>query len=132
MLNEGGCVALPTDTVYGLVTLLKFSPKLFFVKKRLPTKPVALFISNPSLIKKYAEQTVNDDLLNKLLPGRTTLLFRRIPSMTDNFLFNTDLIGFRIPDDQFVQELSQQFEEPLAQTSANLSGEPSAIRPEVS
>lgn len=131
VLEAGGCAALPADTVYGLVTLLKFSPKLFFVKKRLPTKPVGLFVHSPDVIKRYAEQTVSDDLLNRLLPGKVTLLFRRIPHMTDDFHFNTDLIGFRIPDDKFIQQLCKQFDEPLAQTSANLSGEPSAIRPEV-
>jgi tRNA A37 threonylcarbamoyladenosine synthetase subunit TsaC/SUA5/YrdC len=93
VLLEGGCVALPSDTVYGLVTLLKFSPKLFFAKKRPPTKPVALFIHSPEVIKRYAEQTVDDQLLRKLLPGKVTLLFRRIPGITDSFNFNTNLVG---------------------------------------
>jgi tRNA threonylcarbamoyl adenosine modification protein (Sua5/YciO/YrdC/YwlC family) len=131
VLESGGVVALPSDTVYGIVTLLKFSPKLFYVKKRLPTKPVGLFISSPDVIKRYAELTINESLLNKLLPGRVTLLFKRIPNMTDNLHLNNDLVGFRIPDNEFIQKLCQQFDEPLAQTSANLSGEPSAIKPTV-
>lgn len=128
-MESGGCVALPTDTVYGLVTLLKFSHKLFLAKKRLLTKPVALFVHSPEMIKRYAEQTVSDQFLTRLLPGKVTLLFKRLPTVPDDF--KTDLIGFRIPDDEFIQKLCQRFDEPLAQTSANLSGEPSAIRPEV-
>ncbi|KAI6182809.1 YrdC-like domain-containing protein [Aphelenchoides bicaudatus] len=130
ILTEGGVVAVPTDTVYGIISLHKFTSKLFVAKKRSPTKPIALFVKSPDVIKRYAEQTIDDKLLRKLLPGKVTLLFRRDANIEDNINFNTDLIAFRIPDDEFIQQLCSKFEEPIAQTSANLSGEPSAIKPE--
>ncbi|KAI6203301.1 YrdC domain-containing protein, mitochondrial [Aphelenchoides besseyi] len=128
VLAKGGCVAVPTDTVYGLVTSSRFLHKLYDVKKRDHTKPVGLFVHSPSVIRHYADISVNDELLNKLLPGKVTLLFRRLAiEVTDN---RTELIGFRIPDDEFVRQLCCRCDEPLAQTSANISGRPSAISPE--
>ncbi|KAI6241342.1 YrdC-like domain-containing protein [Aphelenchoides fujianensis] len=81
VLNAGGCVALPTDTLYGLVTLLRFSARLFEVKQRDEGKPVGFFVHSPAVIRKFAVQTVEDGLLDRLLPGRVTLLFRRLDSV---------------------------------------------------
>jgi tRNA A37 threonylcarbamoyladenosine synthetase subunit TsaC/SUA5/YrdC len=62
--------------------------------------------------------------LNRLLPGAVTLLFNRKSSLPIDFNQQSQLIGVRVPDCQFIRELCRRVGEPLAQTSANISGNP--------
>ncbi|CAD5206894.1 unnamed protein product [Bursaphelenchus okinawaensis] len=130
VLSRGGVVALPTDTVYGLITLYSHSQQLLDVKKRDPKKPIGLFFANPELIFDYTYPTVDKELLYKLLPGRVTLLLQRLPSFPSHFIYENDLLGVRVPDNAFIREVCTEFDEPIAQTSANTSGNASSTQPE--
>ncbi|CAI4229634.1 unnamed protein product [Auanema sp. JU1783] len=122
VLRRGGIIALPTDTIYGVSTLLQHSEKLFDLKKRSHEKPLGLFLSSADEISKWAQQTISPELARKLLPGPVTLLFKRKESLPRFFNPNSDNVGIRVPCDEFVSALCHLLNEPLAQTSANLSG----------
>ncbi|CAD5210128.1 unnamed protein product [Bursaphelenchus xylophilus] len=130
VLSHGGVVALPTDTVYGLVSLYSHSQQLLDIKKRDANKPLGLFFANPDLIFQYTYPTVGKDLLCRLLPGRVTLLLKRLPSFPSHFVYENNLLGVRVPDSLFIQKLCARFDEPIAQTSANSSGKPSSVQPD--
>lgn len=51
-LDKGRVVAVPTDTLYGLITLLKYSNKIYEIKKRPIDKPLGLFVSDFKYISK--------------------------------------------------------------------------------
>lgn len=131
VLSQGGVVALPSDTVYGLVTLARFADKLFRVKRRPLTKPVGFFFADSVAVRRFAA-SADPALLEKLLPGKVTLVLRRSDAFPPQFEVDADSFGMRVPDDQFIQRLCAQFDEPLAQTSANLSGKESCLTAEVS
>jgi tRNA A37 threonylcarbamoyladenosine synthetase subunit TsaC/SUA5/YrdC len=66
--------------------------------------------------------TVSDETLGSLLPGPVTLIFTRTQHLPADLNPDTNLIGIRIPDHDFSRALCRQLGEPIAQTSANLSG----------
>lgn len=124
-LAEGKVVAVPTDTLYGIITLVNHSQKLYALKSRNNDKPLGVFINKPEHIAKYAIKTVPDKLLNAIFPGPVTLLFRRSANVPQDFNPGVETIGFRIPQNKFVRDICQNFDGQLiSQTSANISGSP--------
>ncbi|KHN76202.1 YrdC domain-containing protein, mitochondrial [Toxocara canis] len=123
VLESGGVVALPTDTIYGLSTTLSNADKLFKLKARSRLKPFALFLSDISEISKWAVVTVDKRTIARLLPGPVTLVFNRSTLLPADFNKEHRTIGIRIPDHDFVRAVSRQLGAvPIVQTSANLSG----------
>uniref|UniRef100_A0A7E4W4V7 Threonylcarbamoyl-AMP synthase n=1 Tax=Panagrellus redivivus TaxID=6233 RepID=A0A7E4W4V7_PANRE len=126
VLRSGGLVALPTDTIYGVSSLLNNTESIYRLKHRPHEKPLGLFVANVDLIHRFGKVgTVPEPLLDALLPGPVTLLFDRSDSLPVDFNPGASKVGFRVPDAVFVQRLAEQFpEQPIAQTSANMSGDP--------
>ena len=66
-------------------------------------------------------------LLHDLLPGAVTLVFRRKPELNPNFNPYTELVGIRIPNYPFVQQIATEAGSPIALTSANVSAGKSTL-----
>ncbi len=64
---------------------------------------------------------MSQEILQDLLPGPVTLVFERTDQLNPGLNPTTRLVGIRIPDHYFVQQLSLRCKEPLALTSANVS-----------
>ena len=71
--------------------------------------------------------TLPKDLLEKLFPGQLTAVFTRKKILNPHLNPDTALIGIRIPDHHFVQELVRCCQFPIALTSANKSGQKSTL-----
>lgn len=129
-LLEGGIVALPTETVYGLAvdaTNLAAVARLFALKGRSEAKPVTVFIDSQRLLASLVLNLTADvkRLLEAFWPGPLTVVFeRRGPEFAHLAQDNT--IGVRLPDHSIPLALMQELERPIACTSANPSGEPPA------
>lgn len=125
VLRNGGLVAFPTDTVYGLGALptsAEFIERLYTVKGRESTQAIAILISSPTELE---EVTVDPSktalkLAKKFWPGPLTLIVPRHPDLPD-VLSPNPTIGVRIPDHEFALELLRSVG-PLGVTSANISG----------
>lgn len=52
VLKDGGVIALPTDTLYGLVATVRNVHKIYNIKQRNFSKPCGLFISDVGQVKK--------------------------------------------------------------------------------
>lgn len=125
VLKEGGIVAYPTDTVYGLavdVNCRHAVRNLFLLKKRSFNKPVAVAVGGFKQIEQFCRLSQTDQqILRKLLPGPYTFLLRS--QKTDLDLINSGgLIGIRFPDSKHTKALIAQFGRPITATSANLGG----------
>jgi tRNA threonylcarbamoyl adenosine modification protein (Sua5/YciO/YrdC/YwlC family) len=132
LLTQGHVIAVPTDTVYGLaasandpVAMLR----LYEIKGRECTKPVAICVSNIDNLKYYSKADhLSDDLLGQLLPGPVTLVLFKSEFLNNPYLNpGVEKIGIRIPDFDFIRNVSKQFNFPIALTSANSSGAPSTL-----
>jgi tRNA threonylcarbamoyl adenosine modification protein (Sua5/YciO/YrdC/YwlC family) len=127
ILQKGGVVALPTDTVYGLAvdgTNRDAVERLFGVKQR-QDKPFTFFIPRRE-IKKYAV-VVKRRIIDFFVPGPLTVVMRKRAGVALPFI--EDKVGVRIPQHDFVLRLLNAFGNPLAVTSANISGAPTLTSP---
>lgn len=133
LLKRGGVIAVPTDTVYGLVAdALRESAvkKIFRIKTRSYQKALPVFVRDIAMVKQYAMVDAKvAKLLEELWPGKTTVVLRKKDAMPDVVTGGMKTGGFRIPDDPFIQALTAAYPHPLAETSANLSGSEPAQSP---
>ncbi len=130
VLRNGGLVAFPTDTVYGLGAW-PFAPemleRLFVVKGRNHTKAIAVLIGQASDLDQVSwEPNETAIRLSKSLwPGPITLIVPRHPDLPGT-ISPSSTIGVRIPNHPVALKLLQ-LTGPLAVTSANLSGEANTL-----
>ncbi len=125
VLNQGGLVAFPTDTVYGLAASLFDTDAInliFQVKERDQSKAIAVLMSSPEDITRVAVDPSHAavKLAEQFWPGPLTLIFAKHPDIPD-ILSPLPTIGVRIPDHPDALAL-MDVTGPLAVTSANLSG----------
>ena len=116
-LKEGKVLILPTDTVYGFVALDKKAVKrIYGIKKRDKAKPLPFFVSDTKMAQNYAHINKNElQFLKQNWPGAITAVFKAKKGGT---------IALRQPDSKLLLAILREVKQPLAQTSANISGEP--------
>ena len=122
-LKKKRVVIFPTDTLYAIgadATDEKAVKRVFNIKSRKKDQPIAVMVSDLSMLTKYA---VMDDKERKiaaeLFPGPFTLLLK--PEGLAKGLSSTGRVGFRMSPG-FPAEMIKQFGAPVTCTSANLSG----------
>lgn len=134
-LRAGKIIAFATDTVYGLaVDASNFEAveSLYKIKNRDEKKPIAIFVKDLAAAKKiFLFDETSDKLAAKFLPGSLTLVLEKkstiVPELASNLNQNNNkFLGFRIIDNDFIQNLLQKFNGILAVTSANKSTEKAA------
>lgn len=129
VLNNGGLVAFPTDTVYGVAASIhndESIERLYFVKGRMSTKAIAVLISRTSELSIVAQNFSNTAVVfaDEFWPGPLTIVLEKHPDIPE-VISPLPTIGVRIPDHPVALSLLEAAG-PLAVTSANLSGQPSA------
>ena len=131
ILKEGGVIAFPTDTVYGLGGDA-FNPKaverIYEVKKRPRHLPLPLLIADIPQLTAVAEpiSRIAWFLARHFWPGGLTLVLPKAPSLPD-YLAKGHSIAVRVPNHPICLALVQRLENPITGTSANLSGKPSTL-----
>lgn len=132
VIREGGVVAFPTETYYGL-GVDPFNEeavrRLFALKQRPSAKPLlTLVASRDQLTLLTTEVPALYEPLMALWPGPLTLVFKARSSLSDLLTGNTGTIGARISSHPLARELVRAVGHPITATSANISGRPAAIR----
>ena len=134
ILNRGGVVAFPTDTVYGLAVrydLKEAILKMKEAKQRPETKPFPMMVSSKAQIERVAVTDARSQkLIDHWMPGALTLVFKKRPEVDELVTNGFPTIGIRMPDDEFVLEIINRVGVPLLVPSANLSGQPSCTTSE--
>lgn len=127
ILREGGLVAFPTETVFGIGCRFdsrEAFDRLVSVKRRPATKPFTMMLSDSSLISEYAYVTPRQQkLIDEFMPGEVTFIFKRKKSIPDFVTLGGDTIGIRVPAHRGLLNLLSQVGVPLLVPSANRSGE---------
>jgi L-threonylcarbamoyladenylate synthase len=135
VIKEGGLVAFPTETVYGVGANAlneEAVKKLFEIKKRPPDKPLSLLIGRKEDLGQYVEELpeVARALIEVFWPGPLTVVLKAsslIPGIMKN---ENNTVGIRLPDCRVAREIVRVSGVPLACPSANLSGSASPTRAE--
>lgn len=133
ILRDGGLVAFPTETVYGLgadALNPEAVGKVYVAKGRPSDNPMIVHISQKDDMKKLTDGVTPDveKLMEAFWPGPLTMVVPAkeiIPRVTTGGL---STVGVRMPEDPVARALITEAGVPVAAPSANLSGKPSPTR----
>ncbi len=131
VLRDGGLVALPTETVYG-VAADAFSVaavrRLRAAKGRAETKPLPVMLAGAEGMRVFARRIPPEafTLADVFWPGPLTLVLFRSDRVSEAIHSGTETVGLRVPDHAVAQGILGAAGCPLVLTSANLSGEEDA------
>ncbi len=130
LILQGGVVAFPTETFYGLgadagdVVALQ---KVFQIKGREENKPLLLLVAGRTwvqdLVKKISPAA--EALIERFWPGPLTLVFEASAHLPPILTANTGKVGLRVSSHPVTQALVQAVGRAITGTSANLSGQAS-------
>jgi L-threonylcarbamoyladenylate synthase len=131
ILREGGLVALPTETVYGLgANALDPAAvaRIFEAKQRPSWDPIIVHIAGPTAHNPMLQKLVVDvpehaqRLIEAFWPGPMTLLLARTPAVPDIVTAGRALVGVRMPAHSVAFEVIRRAGVPIAAPSANVFG----------
>jgi L-threonylcarbamoyladenylate synthase len=131
ILKQGGVIAFPTDTVYGLgadAFNLKAVERIYQLKKRPTHLPLPLLIGDVEQLAVLAVKPLPEIALflaRRFWPGGLTLVVPKAANLP-GYLGNTN-IAVRVPAHPICLALIQAINNPMIGTSANISGKPSVV-----
>jgi L-threonylcarbamoyladenylate synthase len=135
VLREGGIVAYPTDTLYGLAAnpgSAAAMAQLYRIKGRPVDLAVPLIASGIEQIEAAGGVLgpVTRRLAASLWPGPLTLVLPAWAGLDPGVHAGRGTVAVRVPDHPIARLLAHLFGRPITATSANISGEPATMDPE--
>jgi tRNA threonylcarbamoyl adenosine modification protein (Sua5/YciO/YrdC/YwlC family) len=126
-LKQGGVIAYPTDTIYGIgcdIFNRKGVKKIYQIKQRDPRKPFSFICADLSEVANYAQvSNAAFKIMKRHLPGPYTFVLEASRVVPDLLTTKQKTVGIRIPNNQIALQIVRELGHPLVTTSANLSGE---------
>jgi len=131
ILNNGGIILYPTDTIWGLgcdATNKEAVEKIYKIKQRSDQKSMLVLLDNANKIPSYINEMpeIAWDLI-ELSEKPITIIYSGAKNLAPNLIAQDGSIGIRISNDPFNQQLIKKFRKPIVSTSANISGVVSPI-----
>ena len=130
-LQQGGVIAFPTDTVYGIGASLEHPAalrRIYDLKGRSPDKPLPILIARLEILDKLSpdvdERLV--DLAEQFWPGALTIVLPAADHLPAEVKAPDNTIGVRLPNHSIPLSIAERAGGAIATTSANLSGHDSA------
>ena len=132
ILREGGLVAIPTETVYGLgANGLDEAAvaKIFIAKGRPQDNPLILHVADAIEMERFAHDIPAEAYLlaEKFWPGPLTLILPAKDIVPRSTTGGLTTVGIRCPDNETTREIIRLAGVPVAAPSANTSGKPSTV-----
>ncbi|MDD5824140.1 MAG: L-threonylcarbamoyladenylate synthase [Firmicutes bacterium] len=130
IIKEGGLVAFPTETVYGLGAdaLNAEAVKLVYAAKGRPSdNPMIVHIADIEGLDELA-QNISDyarALMEAFWPGPITFVLPKKALVPDTTTGGLDTVAVRMPSNETARKLIRAAKRPIAAPSANISGRPS-------
>lgn len=126
-LQQGGVIAYPTDTTYGIgcdIFNRKGVRTIYQIKQRDARKPFSFICADLADITRYAHvSNFAFKIMKRHLPGPFTFVLEASRIVPDNLVTRQKTVGVRIPGDAVALAIVRELGHPLVTTSANLSGE---------
>ncbi len=132
ILKDGGIVAYPTDTVYGLgadIFNTGAVAKIYEVKRRSRSSPLPVLIGDTEQVKLVASSVSQyaRHLMQHFWPGGLTLVLPKAASIPDIVTAGNDKVAVRLPDHIVPLTIIGGLGKPIIGTSANVSNKPSPL-----
>jgi L-threonylcarbamoyladenylate synthase len=130
-LRTGGVIGFPTDTAYGLGAD-PFNEaavrRIFEIKGRPENKPILLLVNSMAMAERVSVFSTTARMLGeRFWPGPLTLILPARECLPDTVTAGSGTIGVRWGKAPFAERLISALGTPLTATSANLSGQASAV-----
>ena len=130
ILQSGGLVAFPTETVYGLGANgldAEACAKIYEAKGRPSDNPLILHGCDRARVDTIAAEVppMAERLLAAFCPGPITLILKRKDIVPDRITGGLDTVGIRMPEHMVARAMIRAAGVPVAAPSANISGRPS-------
>ncbi len=128
VLEEGGMILYPTDTVWGIgcdATREDAVEKIYSLKKRSESKSMLCLVANDAMLERYVESV--PDLAYDIIDMSerpVTIIYDNPKGVASNLVSNDNTLAIRVARDRFCRSLIQKFKRPIVSTSANIAGEP--------
>jgi len=132
ILKRGGVVAFPTDTVYGLgagIGIDSAVERVYRIKGRPSSRALPLILADLYQFEKVAREVTPTArlLADNFWPGPLTLVLLKSDSVSDIITGGSETVAVRIPAHPIPVALARGVGTAVVGTSANLSGQPSAL-----
>lgn len=129
VLDEGGLILYPTDTVWGVgcdATNEAAVKKVYALKNRDNSKALICLVANDAMLERHVENVpeLAYDIMD-LSTKPTTIIYDRPKGVALNLIASDNTLAIRMASDKFCQYLINKFRKPIVSTSANVSGESS-------
>ncbi|HZL09969.1 MAG TPA: L-threonylcarbamoyladenylate synthase [Prolixibacteraceae bacterium] len=129
VLQSGGVILYPTDTIWGLgcdAANEEAVKRIYSIKNRVDSKSMLILMENVGLLDRYVDEVpeIAFDLI-EVTDKPLTIIFDGAKNMAKNLIADDGSIGIRITTEAFSSELIRRFKRPIVSTSANISGKPS-------
>ncbi|MBQ9599544.1 MAG: threonylcarbamoyl-AMP synthase [Clostridia bacterium] len=130
IIADGGLVAFPTETVYGLGASAfdtGAAKKIYAAKGRPSDNPLIVHIADKLQLSDIAAEITDEAkiVIDKFMPGPITVILKKKPSVPDTVTAGLQTVAIRFPSNETAQRLIKAAGVPIAAPSANLSGKPS-------
>lgn len=126
ILENGGLILYPTDTVWGIgcdATNELAVKKVLQLKKRDDSKGLLCLVANDAMLEKHVEAVpeLAYDIMD-LSTKPTTIIYDKPKGVAKNLIASDNTLAIRVASDKFCQYLISKFKKPIVSTSANISG----------
>lgn len=130
IIRQGGLVAFPTETVYGLGASAldeQAAAKVYAAKGRPSDNPLIVHVCNREMVKPLVKAIpkVAEKLMDAFWPGPLTLIFEKSDIVPKGTTGGLNTVAIRYPNHPIANRLIEAAGVPIAAPSANLSGKPS-------
>ncbi|MCD6597477.1 MAG: threonylcarbamoyl-AMP synthase [Bacteroidales bacterium] len=128
VLQEGGLILYPTDTIWGIgcdATSQEAVQKIYKLKQREDSKTMLVLVNSMQMLKEYIRETPSmaPELIS-LSKKPLTIIYPDAINLAPNLINHDGTIGIRICNTPFCQKLISIFGKPLVSTSANITEHP--------
>jgi len=129
VLQKGGLILYPTDTIWGIgcdATNSEAVKKVYQLKQREDSKSMLVLLDTEAKLNSYMDQV--PDMAWDLVDFATkplTIIYPNAKNLAPNLISDDKTIGIRITKEEFSNKLCQRFKKPIVSTSANITGLPS-------
>ena len=131
VMRKGGVILYPTDTVWGIgcdATNADAVSRVYEIKRREDSKALICLVDSDARLSHYVRDVadVTWDLI-EMTEKPLTVIFDKAVGLAPNLLAEDGSVGMRITREEFSKQLCFRFQKPIVSTSANISGEPTAM-----
>jgi L-threonylcarbamoyladenylate synthase len=128
VLQKGGVILYPTDTIWGIgcdACNEEAVNRVLEIKNRAASKGMLVLMENAALIDRYVAEVpeIAYDLIEVAVKP-LTIVFEGARGLAKNLIADDGSIGIRITSETFSSQLVRRFKRPIVSTSANISGTP--------